>query len=63
MTDPAAERRRKAEELAYALGIALYLRDDGTIAQFGPGELIDPGPKSRPLGHGHGRQSEAAATP
>lgn len=58
-----AQRRRKAEELAYSLGIALYLRDDGTIAQFGPGELIDPGPRSRPLGHGHGTKAEAAAAP
>ena len=62
-TTDLAAARRAAEQMAYALGIALYLAPDGTISQNGPGELIDPGPKSCPIGHGHGRQAEAAATP
>lgn len=62
MTDPAALRRR-AENLAYALGVALYLRPDGAIRIDGPGERIDPGPGAAPTAHGHGRQPEAAATP
>lgn len=56
-----AARRRKAQEMAYALGVPLYLAADGTISQAGPGERIDPGPRSRPTGHGAAPQ--AAATP
>lgn len=60
--DPAA-RRHKAAEMAYALGIVLYLGPDGAIRQSGPGERIDPGPGATPVSHGHGRAPEAAATP
>lgn len=56
-------RRRKAQEMAYALGIALHLGPDGAISQAGPGERIDPGPGAVPTPHGHGRAPEAAATP
>ena len=69
MTDPvdaivssvAADLRRRAEGLAYALGISLYLAPDGTISQTGPGELIDPGPRSRPLEGGHGKYADVKA--
>jgi hypothetical protein len=47
-------RRRKAEEMAYALGVPLYLAADGTISQSGPGERIDPPKSARPTPHAHG---------
>lgn len=49
--------RRKAEELAHALNITLYLRD-GRIWQHGPGERIDPPKGAGPGTHG---QFEIAA--
>lgn len=65
--------RRKAKEMAYALGIPLYLRDDGALSQFPPvgleppdlirWERIDPAPGAAPTPHGHGRPPAAAATP
>jgi hypothetical protein len=63
MTADMTAQRRRAEAMAYSLGIALYLRDDGTFGQFPPGERIDPAPGSTPIGHGHGRSAEAAAAP
>jgi hypothetical protein len=56
-----AERRAAAERMAYSLGIALYLRPDGTIAQFPPGERIAPPANALPTPHGLGPL--AAATP
>jgi hypothetical protein len=44
-------QRREAERLTYALGIPLYLRDDGQIAQFPPGERIEPPPAALPTPH------------
>lgn len=55
--------RRRAAHMAYALGIALFLRPDGTINQFAPGERILPAPGATPIPHGHGRLPEAAAAP
>jgi hypothetical protein len=63
MPDNAQARRAIAEGMTYALGIALYLDEDGTISQFGPGERIEPPPNALPTGHGHGARPEAAATP
>lgn len=45
--------RQQAENCAYALGITLYLRPDGSLSQRPPGDPIDPGPQSRPLPLGH----------
>lgn len=61
--DPLSERRRKVAEMAYALGIALYLAEDGKISQSGPGERVEPPASARPTEHGHGRRAEAAAAP
>lgn len=47
----------QAMQLAWSLGIKLYLRDNGTIAQRPPGKLIDPGPRAGPIGM-HGDKSE-----
>ena len=58
-----AVRRRKAEEQAYGLGIALYLREEGPPQQHPPGERIEPAKGAVPLGHGHGRGAEAKAQP
>lgn len=62
MTDLTAARQ-KAEQLAYSLGIALYLRPDGTIGQSPPGELIAPPPSAVPTMHGHTVRAEASAAP
>lgn len=39
--------RGRAAEIAYSLGISLYIRD-GRIWQTGPGERIDPAPGCKP---------------
>jgi hypothetical protein len=53
------DRRRKAEQLTYALGIPLYLRNDGKITQSPPGERIEPPPAALPIPHT--REPQAAA--
>lgn len=50
--DP-GKRRERAMQQAYGLGITLYLPESGPPQQHPPGELIDPGPRSRPLEIGH----------
>lgn len=62
MTDLAA-LRRKAAEMAYGLGIALYVGTDGRISQFGPGDRIDPAPGARPTEHGHTLRAQAQTQP
>ncbi|HJU18991.1 MAG TPA: hypothetical protein VJ770_21255 [Stellaceae bacterium] len=52
-------RRKKALDLAYMLGIPLYLRSDGGIAQFPPGERIEPPQGAVPTPHGRGPQAAA----
>jgi hypothetical protein len=39
---------KPAVDQAYALGIFLYLREDGRLYQQPPGKAFDPGPQSRP---------------
>jgi hypothetical protein len=50
--------RTTAENLANALGIAVYIRD-GEIYQIGPGERVDPPKSAHP--ETHGRFTIAAA--
>jgi hypothetical protein len=58
-----AERRLVAQGMAYALGIALYLDEDGTISQHGPGERIEPPANALPTAGAHGPFAEARARP
>lgn len=60
--DPVAEHRKVAD-MAYALGIALYLGEDGHISQNGPGELIEPARGATPNPHGHGKYADATPHP
>jgi hypothetical protein len=53
------DQRRKAEKLTYTLGIPLYLRDDGQIAQTPPGERIEPPPAALPTPHTRAPQAAA----
>lgn len=49
--------RKQAQDLAYALGINLYLRADGSLAQQPPGELVPAGPNATPQLASQGRFS------
>jgi hypothetical protein len=53
MIDAAAELRKRAEQMAKALGIALYIKD-GRISQKGPGEFVEKpaGSEPQPMGSG-----------
>jgi hypothetical protein len=53
-----AGRRRRAERLANTLHIPLFLRADGEIARFPPGERIEPSPRALPTSHWHEPQPE-----
>jgi hypothetical protein len=55
--------RARAERMAYSLGITLFLREDGTIAQNPPGEKIKPPPSALPTDQGHTPYAVAAAKP
>ncbi len=51
----------KAREMAYGLGISVYIRD-GRIWQHGPGQEIEPPPTAKPVPHSlDGLKGEPAA--
>ncbi len=51
----------KAREMAYGLGISVYIRD-GRIRQHGPGQEIQPPTTAKPVPHGiDGLKVEPAA--